>query len=249
MSPALPRWRGADLAVLAATLLMVLAWDLSGADFALSAWAGGAQGFPLREHWITARLLHDGGRGAAGVALAVLAMLALLPPRPAAAGPSRREKLGWLAVVIAAMVLAPLLKRGSHTSCPWDLAAFGGSVPYVGHWVLGVFDGGPGHCFPSGHAVAAWAFLGLGFQWRPWRPALARWLFAAVVLAGTVFALAQLARGAHFLSHSLWSAWLCLALAVAAEPWLRPRQAAAAGPLSAPSSAAPPAGRRCGAPW
>ncbi|MBX3602460.1 MAG: phosphatase PAP2 family protein [Rubrivivax sp.] len=214
------RWQARDLLLLAVGLLAALAWDVSGADLAFSAWAGGARGFPLREHWLLARVLHDGGRVAAGTALALLAMTAAWRP---ARGPTRREHLGWLAVALLALLLVPLLKRASQTSCPWDLLPFGGAWPYVGHWQVGVADGGPGHCFPSGHAVTGWAFLATGFLWRPWRPRLAGALFAAVAVAGSAFALAQVLRGAHFVSHTLWSAWLCLAVAVTAEPWLRPR--------------------------
>lgn len=226
MGARLGPWRRGDLALLAALGLAAVGWDVAGLDLAVSAWAGGAEGFPLRNHWLASRVLHDGGRGlAAGALVALVASVLAGVPQ----GASRRERGGWLAVVLAGLVVVPLLKRYSHSSCPWDLAAFGGSVPYVGHWALGLRDGGPGHCFPSGHAVAAWAFVGVPFLWRPRRPAWAGVMAAVVVLAGLAFAAAQTVRGAHFVSHSVWSAWLCAALAVAAEPWLRP-QAARTGP-------------------
>jgi membrane-associated PAP2 superfamily phosphatase len=41
-----------------------------------------------------------------------------------------------------------------------------------------------------------------------------------VILAvGLVFAGSQLVRGAHYLSHSLWTGWICLALALLARIW------------------------------
>lgn len=212
-------WRRADVGALALGLVLVLAWDLSGWDLAFSAWIGGAQGFPWRNHVLPARLLHDGGRWASALALLVfIGTLAAGRPR----GSRRRERAVALGAVLAGLLGVPLLKRFSGTSCPWDLAPFGGSVPYVGHWALGVADGGPGHCFPSGHGVAAWAFAGVVLLWRPWSPRLARGLALAVLLAGVAFGWAQTVRGAHFVSHSLWTAWLCAALAVAAEPWMRP---------------------------
>lgn len=39
----------------------------------------------------------------------------------------------------------------------------------------------------------------------------------ATLLAGALFGLAQTLRGAHYPSHTLWSAWLCAALCVAAQ--------------------------------
>ena len=106
------------------------------------------------------------------------------------------------------MALVPLHKRISLTSCPWSLREFGGVAEYVSHWLPGVADGGPGGCFPSGHAVAAFGFFAVYFLWRGHRPALARAVLAAVLVTGALFALAQLACGVHSLSHVQWSAWL-----------------------------------------
>lgn len=198
------------LITLAAGLLVLAAWEWSGWDLALSAWAGGAAGFPLREHVLLRDLLHDGGRA---LALVVLVLLVVDAIHPLVAGPTRRERWIGVALVLVAAIAVPALKRLSATSCPWDLAVFGGTLPYVPHWRLGVIDGGPGHCFPSGHAVSAFAFLGVAFAWQRARPGLARAWQVGVVVFGVLFGAAQLLRGAHHLSHALWSAWLCGAIA------------------------------------
>jgi membrane-associated PAP2 superfamily phosphatase len=65
-------------------------------------------------------------------------------------------------------------------------------------------------------AVAAFAFFGVYFLWRPHRPVLARRVLAGVGVTGLVFGLTQLARGAHFPSHTFWSAWVCWTLFVLA---------------------------------
>jgi len=204
-----------DLALALALLALLLCWEASGLDLVVAGWYGSASGFALRDAWITRNLLHDGGRIASGVALAVCVIAAW---RGGPAGRGRR--LAWVGVVLACLVTVPALKRLSGTSCPWDLSLFGGSVSYVPHWMLTVLDGGPGHCFPSGHAVAAFAFLPLYFQWRGHRPRLAFVLLASVLAAGALFGWAQLARGAHFPSHTLWSAWICWALGAAAARWI-----------------------------
>ncbi len=199
---------------LVAGLLVLAAWEAGGLDLALSAWAGGAAGFPLRQHLLTRTVLHDGGRW---LALAVLAALVADAIRPIVAGPTPNERRLGVLIVVVALLAVPALKRFSATSCPWDLAAFGGTWPYVPHWRLGSTDGGPGHCFPSGHAVSAFAFLGAAFAWQRSRPGLARAWMLGVVAFGLLFGAAQLLRGAHYLSHTLWSAWLCWA--VAAGGW------------------------------
>lgn len=203
-----------DVGWLLAGLLALVAWEASGGDFALARWYGDSAGFAWRDAWLTSTVLHNGGRSLAWVVLAVLAWDATRGGN--SVGPPRRERLYWLAATVAGLVLVPTLKRFTSTSCPWDLAPFGGTAPYVPHWWLRVVDGGPGHCFPSGHAVAAFAFFSVYFLWRPYRPGLAGGALAAVWALGGVFGWAQMARGAHFLSHTLWSAWCCWAICSAA---------------------------------
>lgn len=206
----------ADLLTPIASAAALLAWDAAGWDLAVSRWVGGPAGFAWRDAWWTSRLLHDGGRWAAWALLLALVLAAWRTPAAVAHGPSRAHRWRWLAVMGACVLAVPALKRFSSTSCPWDLAEFGGVASHVSHWRFGVFDGGPGHCFPSGHAVAAFAFFGLYFMWRDHDPRRARAWLAGVGLAGLAFGVAQLLRGAHYLSHTLWSAWLCWAISAAA---------------------------------
>ncbi len=229
------RWQ-TDLRVALAMLAALLCWEVSGLDMTLAGWWGNASGFAARDAWWSRYLLHDGGRWLAGAALLACAASAWFGG--ARQSLPRRTRLAWLGAVLAGLVLVPALKRLSHTSCPWDVTAFGGSVPYVPHWMLAAIDGGPGHCFPSGHAVAAFAFLPLYFQWRAQRPALARWILGSVLIAGALFGWAQLARGAHFPSHTLWSAWLCWVIGcIAARALERPDAHLAAGQPAAAQAA------------
>ena len=197
-----------DLALCAAGLLAILAWELSGADLAVAQWYGDAGGFPLRDAWFTRDVMHTGGRWLAAALFSLLALGALLLRGPP---PMRQQRIFWLFLVIAGLLLVPTMKRFSATSCPYDLVLFGGLAPYVPHWLPGAGDGGPARCFPSGHAVAAFAFLPLYFRWRGARPVAARLAATGVWVAGIGFGWAQVARGAHFPSHVLWSAWICWA--------------------------------------
>jgi membrane-associated PAP2 superfamily phosphatase len=196
----------ADAAVALLALLAMVAWEWAGADLPLSRHFAGAAGFDARQSWWAAGLLHDGGRLLAWALLSVLAWRCWRAP---AQGPTRTERMQALAATLACLLAVPLLKVFSDTSCPWDLAEFGGVAQYVPHWVPGLKDGGPGHCFPSGHAVAAFGFFPMYFLWRRHDAARARAWLAGVLIAGFVFGLAQLVRGAHFASHTMWSAWLC----------------------------------------
>lgn len=225
MTPVRHTMRGEVLAA-AVTLLALLAWEAGGWDLPVSQLYGNADGFAWRDVWWARVLLHEGGRWLAGI---VLALQVWDAARPIVPGPTRAQRWYWLAVVVVSMLLVPMLKRFSATSCPWELALFGGAAAYVPHWLPGVTDGGPGHCFPSGHAVGAFAFFGLYFLWRPYRPTLARVALMLTLAAGALFGWTQLVRGAHLVSHTLWSGWVCWAVATAAQTlatW-EPREAAA----------------------
>jgi len=211
-----PAPRRIDLAVALSGLALLVAWEIGGLDLAVARHYGTIHGFLWRNAWLTRALLHDGGRALGWCVLAAMVGIALWRTDDEAL---RRQHGYWIGITLLCLVLIPTIKRLSSSSCPWDLAEFGGVAAYVSHWRFGVRDGGPGHCFPSGHAVAAFAFLTLYFDWRALRPRLARGCLAAVCVAGVLYGWAQLARGAHYVSHTLWSAWLCWAVCAAAQWW------------------------------
>ncbi|MBI5277173.1 MAG: phosphatase PAP2 family protein [Burkholderiales bacterium] len=196
-------------------LAMLLAWDASGLDIVLAQAAGTPQGFPLRDHWLLAGPLHNGARWLAW-ALALALCLGAWWPVGALARlePARRLQLAVTTVVAAAFIAS--LKSFSVTSCPWDLQDFGGTARYLSHWSL-LADGGAGRCFPAGHASSGFAFLGGWFAWRDSDSVMAAAWLAAAVLAGLGLGLVQQWRGAHFMSHTLWTGWLCWCVAYAAS--------------------------------
>jgi membrane-associated PAP2 superfamily phosphatase len=202
---------------LSGLLAITLLWDASGLDRAVMQAIGSPQGFALRDAWWLSAVLHDGLRTAMTLAWLLLVVWALWPGLRL----PRRERWWVVALVSVSLLAVNLVKNASLTSCPWDLRAFGGSARHVSHWAWGVVDGGPGRCFPGGHASSGFAFLALALPWllppagaAPRRHVVGlRWLAAAVfigLLAGAV----QTVRGAHFPSHTLWTLVICAALSV-----------------------------------
>ncbi|PTT20845.1 phosphatidic acid phosphatase [Acidovorax sp. HMWF029] len=189
-------------------LAAVVAWDAIGQDIPLARAFGSANGFPMRDQWFFVQVLHEGARRLGWLLVLLLALGVWWPW-----GVLRRldvgERLQMAISALLALAAVSVGKNLSTTSCPWDLAEFGGVARYASHWALGVVDGGGGRCFPAGHASAGFAFMGGYFALRRKAPAAARWWLAAAVLAGLVLGGAQQVRGAHFMSHTLWTGWLC----------------------------------------
>ena len=223
------------------SLLLLLLWDASSLDMQSARLFGGAAGFIGSHSFLLSRVMHDGGRLLAWLTLAVLMLAALRAGVANGVGvPGRAERWRWIGVTLLCVLAVPALKRLSSTSCPWDLAAFGGAAQHLSHWRWGVLDGGAGHCFPSGHAVAAFAFISQYFLWRGVNARRARSWLLAVLVTGAVFGLAQLARGAHFPSHTLWSAWLCWCLCAGAAALMRRQAGRTQAHNLAPARRSPP---------
>ena len=217
MSEAAARWWRRDIAVALAALLLLLAWETSGADLPLTRLFGNADGFAWRNHWLLERVLHDGA--AWGLqAVFVLLGLNVLVPLPVIGAMPRALRLRWWLMTLLCAVAISLLKRHSLVSCPCSLAEFGGSAQALAHGSLaawwGAGDGGPGRCFPAGHVSNAFALVGGAFALRTVSMRASRLWLAAVCVLGFVLGLTQLLRGAHFASHSLWTAWICWSLSV-----------------------------------
>ncbi|HUD32480.1 MAG TPA: phosphatase PAP2 family protein, partial [Variovorax sp.] len=179
-------------------------------------------GFALRDNRLLVLGLHEIPRflGMLGVVALVAAVrwpLGVLRRLDA------RARLQLALSVLAALAAVSLLKNTSRSSCPWDLAEFGGAASYVSHWDWGLRDGGPGRCFPAGHASAAFAFLAGWFALRRVAPRASRIWLVATVVAGCVLGLAQQWRGAHYMSHTLWTAWVCWSVALAIDVAARHR--------------------------
>jgi len=227
---------GAAAVACASSLALVLAWDASGLDLWLAGLSATPEGFPLRHHWALTTLLHDGARLLAALMLAALALGVAWPFGPLRLLPLRR-RLWLLAAVVGGMLLVASIKRFTATDCPWELSDFGGTLPFVSHWDWGAIAGtAPGHCFPAGHASAGFAWMAGWFAWPAGSRTGRRWLLASVA-AGLVLGVAQQLRGAHFMSHTLWTAWTCWTWAWALS-LLRPRDPGI--PRPAPGLMEPP---------
>ncbi|MGJ7489659.1 phosphatase PAP2 family protein [Variovorax sp. ZT4R33] len=192
----------------ALALLLILLWDAGGLDLPMARLAGSAGGFALRDDAALVLWLHEVPRLLSWACVALL-LVAVRWPFGLLRGLTSRERFQLALTVLVSVFAVSLLKSSSRTSCPWDLAEFGGTAHYVSHWAWRVRDGGPGHCFPAGHASAAFAYLGGWFVLRRTMPRAAGAWLAIAALLGLVLGLAQQWRGAHYMSHTLWTAWLC----------------------------------------
>jgi membrane-associated PAP2 superfamily phosphatase len=195
---------------LAVAILVLSSLERSGADLWLADRWYAFEGYrwALRDHWLVSQVIHHDGRemlAGLGMVLAIVLVLSHRLPRMQ----NWRRPVAYL---LTCMVVLPALIAGfkhfSSAPCPWDLLRYGGRLPY--HPSLSYFFGstGTGHCFPAGHASGGFALLALYFAAYLYTRYPAIYLLPGF-LVGFTFAFGQEARGAHFISHDLWTLSLC----------------------------------------
>jgi membrane-associated PAP2 superfamily phosphatase len=172
----------------------------AGVDRAIAGLLVDGNGFRWRDAWILSAVGHDALKWAM-VGVWALCLLA---------APAWRR--GALYMLLAAVAVT-LLKQASPFSCPWDLAAYGGSAQ----------PPGPGRCLPAGHPVTGFMLFGLYFALAPDEPRAARAALVAAWVIGLLAGAVQVARGAHFASHVLWTACVAWMVTLAADALCRAR--------------------------
>lgn len=193
------------------------AWDATGLDVALAHLSGSRAGFPLRDNALLYNVIHEGGRRLAWLA-AVALCIGVWWPFGWLTRLSGSQRLQLAVTTLLALFAVSAIKSLTGISCPWDEVQFGGSARHASHWVrMFQADGGSGRCFPAGHASGGFAFIAGWFAFRNVDRQVARRWLAAALATGFLFGVAQQLRGAHYMSHTLWTLWLCWATALAME--------------------------------
>src|SRR3954468_9753769 len=175
--------------VLAAAAALIVVFRLGGADRALTSMFFDATSgsFPLRDAWLLAVIGHT---------VLKWTMLGIWALCFALGGALRRGAIYMAAIVLAVL----LLKHYSPVSCPWDLIEYGGREPQAGR------------CLPAAHPLTGFALFGLYLALRQDPRRAAGGVLAAAWVIGLAAGAVQLARGAHFASHVLWTAWVAWTL-------------------------------------
>lgn len=211
--------------------IVLFAMELTGFDVWLADrwYAFEGDQWALRDHWLTYDVIHHHGKQAI-IALWLLGLSALVMSGRIA----RLKTWRWpLAYLLTAMVAIPaLITRFKHYSpvpCPWDLMRYGGDTLYQHTLSYEFGSAASGHCFPAGHASGGFALLAIYFSAYLYvrRPAI---FLLPGMIVGSIFGFGQQARGAHFISHDLWTLSLCWFGALGLFLLFRPQRWKGTGP-------------------
>ncbi|MBT2774346.1 phosphatase PAP2 family protein [Halomonas sp. ISL-60] len=192
-------------------LIAMSVFSILNIDFTLADFLYRLQGntWAWKDALITQDILHKGGKWlslAMGLATLLLLILSTMLIR---LKEYRMPLLYLFSATLLSALLVATIKHLVSMECPWDLIRYGGDRGFIG-----LLDTRPSSvpasaCFPAGHASAGYTWIALYFFFAAIRP---HWRWAGLALGlglGLTFGLTQQLRGAHFLSHDLWTVMLC----------------------------------------
>jgi membrane-associated PAP2 superfamily phosphatase len=173
--------------------------------------------FPWRHAWFAATLNHRILKAVftalGGFAVAAV-MVDIVWPLEVGGAIRLRSRIVALSAALVPLVTS-LLKQASDSHCPWDLVRYGGAQPYVRLSEALPFGAQAGHCLPAGHASTSLWLVSLAVFWLPGNPRKAAAVGAAGLATGFAMGWMQQLRGAHFLTHTLWSLWIAASVVLA----------------------------------
>jgi membrane-associated PAP2 superfamily phosphatase len=211
------------------TLLALLHVDWKLAQ-ALYAWQG--DHWALRKGFFTETLVHKLGHDLS-IAAWVIVLTAWIVSFKRSSMRAWRKPLGYLLLsVLASTLLVAWIKSWSNMDCPWDIEGLGGTRPYI--TLLSTRPDWLPHnkCFPAGHASGGFSWMALYFFFLMTRPTLRWYGLAAGMGVGLLYGISQQLRGAHFVSHDLWTAMICWTVAYGMYSLFRPKSDLPAGPAA-----------------
>lgn len=154
------------------------------------------------------------------IALASL-VLALLGYKLSSLQEYRKSLLWVFAGMLVSTMAVSIFKHYSVHGCPWDVALYGGNLPLLDLFTAPPAGTEAGRCFPAGHPSGGFALMAFYFAFMHSKPRFSVLMLWIGLFMGLLMGLVQMLRGAHFLSHVLWSGWLVWMVLLALY-WLWP---------------------------
>lgn len=173
-------------------------------------------GFPLKNNWFIETVMHQWLKYiviAISLIFVGLFLLGFIKKNPSWIKQNQRAFIWTFVSMVVSTAMISILKHMSNHSCPWDLTLYGGHQPHLALFQALPLGAKAGHCFPGGHASAGFSLMAIYFGFRLTKPMLAKTALWIGVAAGLVMGWGQMMRGAHFMSHNLWTGlivWLFL---------------------------------------
>lgn len=168
----------------------------------ISPWVDSAGQFPFKDSWFLATLNHRYVKNIIILIYCFYFFTWIASFKFKKLKPLRHDYAYFFFASMLCTILIGFIKAHSAHACPWDM-----TVPTnTGFtWNFSAIDG---HCFPGGHASTGFALMTGYFVYFKSNTKRAYFFLITGLILGFTMGWAQMMRGAHFLSHNLWTAWI-----------------------------------------
>lgn len=166
--------------------------------------------FPYKDNWFTDTLAHRYVKNVLIAMYSVVFFTWLASFKFQTLGKYRYVYGYFFIVSMICTTSIGYMKAHAGHACPWDMTV---ATSTGFQWD---FSATAGKCFPGGHASTGFALLTGYFVYRDSKPKSAYFFLVAGLILGFAMGWTQMMRGAHFLSHNLWTAWIiwCINLVI-----------------------------------
>lgn len=166
------------------------------------------QRFLLKHHPFLTQWMHVGLKWLMVMIALVCLLLSSAGYKLTKLQPYRRPFLWVFVGMVVSTTAVAILKHYNQHACPWDLAIYGGDSPFFELFTAAPSGVESGSCFPAGHPSGGFALMAFYFAFMHSKPRFSTGMLILGLFAGLVMGFAQVMRGAHFLSHIIWSGWV-----------------------------------------
>lgn len=203
-------WRNHLYIPLCIFLFITVAFEFGKVDTwiadKLYAWEGGT--WALKNAWITNTIIHQSGKKLSLLIAVIILTLLIVSYLSQYLRQYRRELVYLLLAAGGGSVLISAFKSISHVSCVWDFSRYGGKLEYASVYSQ-ILNMSGDNCFPAGHASGGYAWLAFYFL-GVYKHSKWRWIgLGGALSVGLIFGFSQQLRGAHFITHDLWTLAIC----------------------------------------
>jgi len=204
-------WQNHLIIPLIAFALLAWLFEQRQLDLVVADWLYQLEGgrWALRRSFIFSTILHHDAAQLVKIMALFILVLAVASSKVAKLKPYR-QGLWYLALALpVSTLLVGAGKILTHVDCPWDLLRYGGDHPYLKLFEMRTESQSGGRCFPAGHASGGYTMVAFYFFFLQIKPSWRFYGLGIGLACGLLFGITQQMRGAHFISHDLWTLAIC----------------------------------------
>jgi membrane-associated PAP2 superfamily phosphatase len=170
------------------------------------------QSWFYKNHWFANTVMHSYTKKLIILAFVIYIIKTVISHSRQSPSTNIYPKLVLIISVLLGTLVVSALKVLLESDCPWDLIRYGGDKQFFSIFDYDAAALPSNKCFPAAHASMGFTFISIYFYCVLY---LKRYKYHALIASlflGFTLGFFQQLRGAHFISHDIWSLIVCISV-------------------------------------